>query len=210
MLADPRVTYNQYSRGYQDGTYRWMPGLDETVDAILVPAHHAMAGTDGAFLPHTQSGKYKDFQINGQSVGEMGIEACFAAHWGIPVIMMHGDEAACNEATRLYPWIVAVCVKTAVDHDRCTGPGPNEARQLVADGIHEAINKLRAGTCQPFAPDLPMTIAVTMRDAADAEVAAQKPSVERVDEFTVQGRAERHGDVMKWLSGTGLDMPDPT
>lgn len=209
MLSDPRVTYNIRSRGYQGAEYRWMPGLDGTVDAFLVPAHHAMAGTEGAFLPHTETTLYREVQINGQSVGEIGLEACFAAHWDIPVIMMHGDEAACDEARMLYPWIVAVPVKKAVDRDHCTGPELDVAHRLVADGIARALDNLRSGTCQPFAPTLPMTITIRMRDAADAEARAAKPTVERVDEVTIQGYAEQYCDVMKWLSGSGLNMPGP-
>ena len=98
MLADPRITYLGKSRGYQDGKLRWMPGLDETVDGFLVPGHHAMAGTPGAFLPHTWSLEWADFRLNGQSVGEMGIEACFAGHWDIPAIFAQSDTAACRRA----------------------------------------------------------------------------------------------------------------
>jgi hypothetical protein len=31
------------------------PDLDESVDGLLLMGHHAKAGTDGAFLPHTWS-----------------------------------------------------------------------------------------------------------------------------------------------------------
>ncbi|MGD0113322.1 MAG: M55 family metallopeptidase, partial [Armatimonadota bacterium] len=37
MVADPRITYLQKSRGYQGAEFRWMPGLDETVDGFMVP-----------------------------------------------------------------------------------------------------------------------------------------------------------------------------
>ena len=68
MLDDRRVTYLTKSRGYQDGKLRWMPGLDHTVDGFLVPGHHAMAGTQMAFLPHTWALESADFRISGQSV----------------------------------------------------------------------------------------------------------------------------------------------
>ena len=51
-----------------------MPGLDESVDGLLLMAHHAKAGAEGAFLPHTQTLDWEDFRINGQSVGEIGID----------------------------------------------------------------------------------------------------------------------------------------
>src|SRR5574340_344789 len=127
MVTDPRVSYLQKSRGYQDGKFRWLPGLDESVDGFLVPGHHAKAGTAGAFLPHTWTVEWADFQINGQSVGEMGIEACYAGHWDIPVILAQGDDYACREAEGMFPGATTACVKHATGHDTCEGPAPEAA-----------------------------------------------------------------------------------
>jgi D-amino peptidase len=209
MVTDPRVTYLWRSRGYQGEEFRWMPGLDETVDGFMVPGHHAMAGTPNAFLPHTWNLDWADFQIDGQSVGEMGIEACFAGHWGIPVILAHGDEAACREAEGMFPGVVTACVKRAVDHDTCTGLDPDAAHRLLAEKVTEAVGKLRAGQCQPFAPALPMTVTLRMTSAEAAERAATRPGVERVGDATVQGVVTRRADVVNWLLGTGLDMERP-
>jgi D-amino peptidase len=209
MLADPRVTYLERSRGYQGREFRWMPGLDGTVDGLMVPGHHAMAGTAGAFLPHTWTLEWTDFRINGRSVGEMGIEACFAGHWGIPVILAQGDEAACREAEGMFPGIVTACVKRAVSHDACGGLDPTSARRLTADKVTQAIHNLRAGQCQAFQPTLPMTVTITMTTAEKADEAAKRPGVERTGELTVQGHVERHCGVVKWILGTGLDMTSP-
>jgi D-amino peptidase len=207
MLADRRVTYLQRSRGHQQGEFRWMPGLDGTVDGFMVPGHHAMAGTAGAFLPHTWTLEWSDFRINGQSVGEMGIEACFAGHWGIPVILAQGDGAACKEAEAMFPGIVTACVKHAVNPDTCEGLDPASARGLTVERVSEAIHRLRAGHCRPFQPRLPMTVTIRMITAEKAEEAAKKPGVQRTDEWTVECQVERHCDVVKWILGTGLDMP---
>ena len=58
-------------------------------------------------------------------------------------------------------------------------------------GIAEAVENLRKGACKPFAPKLPMPVAIRMRTVADADAAvANRPdSVERVDDFTVRGHA---------------------
>jgi len=208
MKADPRITYLGRSTGYQDGKRRWMPGLDGSVDGLLLPGHHAKAGTGGAFLPHTWSLAWADFQINGQSVGEIGIEACFAAHWDIPLILTQGDEAAAAEVQRQYPWVVTVAHKRALSNDLCTGLDADAARELTATKVAEAIGELRAGRARPFKPDLPLTLTVRMTSPEAAERACARPTVRRVDETTVEGRVERHCDVVSWLLGTGLDMPD--
>jgi D-amino peptidase len=209
MLADPRVTYLEKSRGLQDGKLRWLPGLDETVDGFMVPGHHARAGTADAFLPHTWSLDWADFQINGQSVGEMGIEACFAGHWSVPVILAQGDEAGCREAEGMFPGIVTACVKRAVSPDVCGGLDAASARRLTAEKVAEAIGRLRAGEGRPFRPALPMTVAIRMATEPKAEAAARRPGVRRVDALTVEARVDRHCDVVKWIADTGLDVQAP-
>jgi len=206
MLSDPRVMYLESPRGYQDGKLRWLPGLDDTVDGLMLPGHHAKAGTEGAFLPHSWTLEWADFRINGQSVGEMGIETCFAGHWDIPLIMMQGDEAGCREAEEQFPGVVTACVKRAESHDLCSGLDAESARRLTAQKVTEAIEKARTSQFKPYKPTLPMTVTIQMRAAEKAEATAQKPGVRRIDEYTVECQVERQCDVVKWILGTGLDM----
>jgi len=208
ILQDPRVTFLPKSRGRQGSEFRWLPGLDEATDALMLPGHHARAGTPGAFLPHTWMGAWADFRINGHSVGEIGIEACFAGHFGVPLALVQGDEAACAEAEALCPGVVTACVKRAESADACSGNDPASARELTARKAVEAVEKARAGELAPYAPDLPMSVAIRMRTADGAEAAARRPGVTRTDEFTVEGRVERCADVVKWILGTGLQMQE--
>ena len=59
------------SRGYDDNSFRWMPGLNETVDGLMRMGHHAKAGTQHAFLPHTEDADWDDFStiISGKCSG---------------------------------------------------------------------------------------------------------------------------------------------
>jgi D-amino peptidase len=210
MLRDPRVTYLERSTGFQAGAFRWMPGLDHTVDALLLPGHHARAGTPGAFLPHTWTLAWADFRINGQSVGELGIEACFAGHWDIPLIFVQGDAAGCREAEAQFPGVVTANVKHALTRDRCAGLDAAAARALTAQKVAEAITRLRIAKPRPYKPTLPMTIQIQMISPEAAEKAARRPGVRRIDETTVEGEVSQQCDVVKWINGTGLGMEAPT
>ena len=153
MLEDPRITYQHHRLGVEDGKRRWMPGLNETVTGFMLPGHHAMAGTPGSFLPHTWNFDWADFRINGQPVGEMGIEACFAGHWDIPVIFASGDAAACAEAEQLFPGIVTSVVKWGTSwREQCHGMDPKAAHLQNAAKMAEAIAKLKRGECRPYKP----------------------------------------------------------
>jgi D-aminopeptidase len=73
--------------------------------------------------------------------------------------------------------------------------------------VAEAIEGLRAGKMRPYKPTLPMTIALRMRTMDAAAKAAQRPGVRRLDDHTVEARVGSQAEVVKWLLGTGLDMP---
>jgi D-amino peptidase len=185
-----------------------MPGLDHTVHALMLPGHHAKAGTPQAFLPHAWSLQWADFRINGQSVGEIGIESCYAGHWDIPLIFVQGDDAACEETRQQFPDVVRTSVKRATGPETAAGLNPAAAHRETARGAAEAITKLRAGGLRPYKPTLPMTVQVRMTTMEAAAKVSERPGVRRLDDHTVEGRVGQQSEVVKWLLGTGLDM-DP-
>jgi D-amino peptidase len=205
MFSDPRITYLDKSRGYDGQSLRWMPGLDTTVDGLMLMGHHARAATPRAFLPHTWTLEWTDFRINGQSVGEIGIETCFAGHWGVPLILAQGDEAMCQEVEAQFPAAVTACVKRAEGPDLCTGPDAEAARRLTAEKVAEAIRKMRSARPAPYGPSLPMRVAIRMESEIAAEAAARKPGVRRTDPYTVECEVNRQCDVVKWINGTGVE-----
>ncbi|MEP7365132.1 MAG: M55 family metallopeptidase [Acidobacteriota bacterium] len=205
LLMDPRITYLYRSVGMENGKRRWMPGMDQSVDGLLLPGHHAKTFTPGAFLPHTWNFEWADFTINGMSVGEIGIETCFAGHWDVPLIFVQGDEAACAETRLQFPGVVTAAVKRGTT-DACTGLEPDAAHRATAKGIAEAIEGLRAGKMKPYKPKLPMTVTLRFRTMDSAAKAGQRPGVLRLDDHTVEARVGNQSEVVKWLLGTGLDM----
>lgn len=74
---------------------------------------HAMAGAKGVLL-HSQSFNVRNIFLNGQPVGEIGQVAAIAGQFDIPVIMLSGDQAACDEVLTLQPKAETVAVKRLV------------------------------------------------------------------------------------------------
>jgi D-amino peptidase len=70
---------------------------DKLYDGILFIGQHAMSGDKDAVLPHSQSFTVQNIFINNRPVGEIGQVAAIAGYFGIPVIMLAGDQAACDE-----------------------------------------------------------------------------------------------------------------
>jgi D-aminopeptidase len=81
--------------------------LNETWDLALIGAH----GMQGAAAPLSHSFSSRNPQrwfIDGREVGEVGVIAAWAACRGVPLVLVHGFEAACREATRLCPEVQCV------------------------------------------------------------------------------------------------------
>lgn len=208
LLSDPRITYLFKAVGMEDGKRRWLPGLDASFAGFMCPGHHAKPSTPGSFLPHAWNLEWLDFKINGLSVGEIGIETCYAGYWDIPLIFVQGDEAACYEARQQFPGVVTSAVKRGGPNpEMCTGLDPESGRRETARGVTESIKALQAGKMRPFKPTLPITITLRMRTMDAAAKAAKRPGVLRLDDHTVEARLGRQADVVKWLIDTGLDMP---
>lgn len=92
-----------------------MEGLDETFDAVIFVGYHAKAGTPRGVFAHTGSGIVRDLVVNGQSVGEGGMNAMMAAWYGVPVVLVTGDDVAVEQQRETAPGVRTVAVKRAIN-----------------------------------------------------------------------------------------------
>ena len=93
--------YDQLPRGIKIvmGGASLLSVIDETFDGIILLGHHAMAGTPNGVMAHTfSSAEIADMRLNERSIGEIAMEALQFGSVGVPVIMVSGDDKACNEA----------------------------------------------------------------------------------------------------------------
>jgi D-amino peptidase len=210
MFQDSRVTYHKKAAVTSGDLRYWMEGL-ETCDGLMLMGHHAKAGTEGAFLPHTWTGAWADVRLNGQSVGELGIEACFGGHWDVPFMLVQGDDYTEREVARTYPGTLMATVKKAEGNDACSGSNPSTARALTAERVAEAVTR-GPDSFAPYQPDLPMTATIEYHQEEEAAKAAARAAVVRVDAVTVAAILERRCDVVKWILGCGATVSprDPT
>ena len=84
--------------------------VDEAA-AIVCIGMHARANTNG-FLAHTYT--YEPaFRVNGLDITETQIIALSAARWGVPVIMVSGDDVLETQLRPEFPDLEYAVVKTA-------------------------------------------------------------------------------------------------
>src|SRR5208283_1219786 len=89
--------------------------LDTSYSAMIFIGQHAMAGARNGILSHSFSSLgIQNIWVNGKPTGEIGGRVMLAGYFGIPVIMLSGDTAACAELHDYVPQAECAEVKTGV------------------------------------------------------------------------------------------------
>lgn len=188
---DPRAIYETPNAGLI------MPSLDATFAGVVLLGHHARAGTINAFLDHTvSSASWFDYSINGQSLGEMGLEAAYAGHFDVPVIAVSGDEATAVEAREIFGSVECAVVKWAIGRNRAKCLSPADAQQRIHDAVFTAVKNV--AQYKPFKPSLPAKIQLTLYRSDMADDFATHPGIERIDARTISRTITSLLDVTKF------------
>lgn len=116
----------------------------EDCDGVVLLGYHAMAGTPGAVLEHSYSSKeIQNVWMNGRAIGEIGFDAAIAGEYGMPVIMVSGDDKACAEAREFLPHVTTACVKKAMSVNGAMLLPPEAAHRLIFEKAREAVENLK-------------------------------------------------------------------
>ena len=131
-------------------------GLDDSFAGIVMLGLHAMNGTSDGVLHHTQSSKGENrYWYNGVESGELAQSAIYAAHFGVPPILVTGDEATCREARKFYgDACVTVAVKKGLSREAAILKPFEETRRDLFEGAKRAMAAIPQ--CKPYRVEFPI------------------------------------------------------
>ena len=174
----------------QDEWTEYTEFLEQGVDAALFVGMHARAGTTEGVLNHTVSGRdYQNLWFNGTLVGETGINAALCGTWGCPVLMVTGDQAACQEGRELLgDGLTTVQVKRGTGVQSARNLVPSRAREAIEAGTKQALSDLNA--VQPYDPGKPSEIKVEFKWTGPVDKLRHRVGVEKLDDRTIVSRAD--------------------
>jgi D-amino peptidase len=191
---DPRAIYETPA---EPSGGRVMPALDDSFGGVVLLGHHARAGTLNGFLDHTMNSRqWFEYRINGQPVGEIGIEAAYAGHFYVPVIAVSGDKAAVREAQELLGPVAGAAVKWGVGRNRARCLALPTAHQVIRDAVRRGMEA--TPELAPFRPELPAVVELTLYRSDFADAYAARPGVERVNARTVRRTVDSLLDICRW------------
>ncbi|WBQ04162.1 M55 family metallopeptidase [Kribbella sp. CA-293567] len=177
-LLDPRVTLIK-GRPKPMGM---IEGLTPEYDAVVCVGFHARAGILGVLSHSFMGHEIEDIWLDDRPVGEIGLLHATAAAYGVPVVLLTGDDAACAETTGWDPSVATVPVKFAKDRFAAQLVPVAEARAAIESATGTA---LRAPRATPAADRTTHRLAVRWQNASVASHLPAIPGVTRTDDRTV-------------------------
>lgn len=118
--------------------------FNDDVEAMLVVGQHSMAGTKDGNLSHTSyNHDWVDrVMFNGTPAGELRFRAMLAGRFGIPTILVTGDDFTCREARELNPKILTAEVKKSTGDESALSLSARDAQALIEAKSREALARI--------------------------------------------------------------------
>ncbi|MBQ7393217.1 MAG: M55 family metallopeptidase [Lentisphaeria bacterium] len=177
--------------------------IDSSYDAFVMIGAHCMHSTLGHMSHSYNSHGTARLTLNGREIGEIGLGARIGAYFGVPLILVSGDQAACREAEQeIGPEVVTVQVKEAWSRYTAINYSPEKVHRLLRDGAEAALKKLPEIPCLPMEKHYGMTKHfMCPNQAFPLEMTGGK----RLDECTVQFESDDLIDLVAqsygWAAG---------
>ena len=166
-----------------------MEGVDEGFDAaIFIGYHSGTTNPDGVRAHTMSSANLAGVKLNGMPVHEAGLNAAIAGHFGVPVVMVSGDDATIEETRAIVGDVEGAVVKRAISFHAATTLTPAAGRALIREKVEAALRRL--DDFEPFVLDTPVVLELTYKNYRPAQVAAMMPGIERADAHSIRYTGE--------------------
>jgi D-amino peptidase len=187
-----------------------MQGIDSTFDAVLFVGYHAATTNPAGVRAHTlSSAHYAAVKLNGTAVPEAGISAAIAGHYGVPVVMISGDNVAVSEAQQLIDRNMAgAVVKQAIGFHSAATLTPQAAEKIIRAQAKAGVE--RRAQIKPWLLKKPVHLDLTFKNYRPAEVMALLPIIQRTDAHTIRFDGKDMLEVSRMLEFIGEYSSDLT
>jgi D-amino peptidase len=171
-----------------------MEGIDDGFTAAFCIGYHGMAGTAHATIDHTYTERVRAVRLNGRMVGELGLNAALAGSFGVPVVLVSGDQSLAAEAAELLgDGVEAVVVKQAVSRFAARSVSPDVARARIREAAARALRR----HVPPVTIPAPVTLEVEFAHTHQADMAELVPGSTRPDGRTICFTAADYREVFR-------------
>ena len=169
---DKRATFDFHTIDFDP----YSTGLDASLDAIVCIGMHPRARTPGGFMAHTINSEVA-IRVNGVDFTETHIIAASAARFGVPVIMVSGDNTLGEELKPDFPEMEYVAGKTSKSLNSAEPLPRAEVDRRIETAAKSAMEKFIAGKFRPYYLRPPFDFQLSWRNRQEAGLAKRTPLV---------------------------------
>ena len=175
-----------------------MQGIDSTFDAAIFIGYHSATTSATGVRAHTMSSALLTrVALNGTPMSEAGINAAIAAHYGVPVVMISGDDAIVSQARQQLGNIEGAVVKRAISFHSAATMTPEAGQALIRERAKAAVT--RRDELRQTPTTKPITLEVSFKNYRPVELLSYLPNVQRVDAHTIRFVGRDMIEVSKFL-----------
>lgn len=181
---DARARLNSGSPNH----FSMVQGVDSGVDGAFFIGYHARAGSLHAILDHTwSSARVANVWLNDRIIGEFGLNASVCGYFGVPALMVSGDQTVCAEALEWVPGLETAQVKTAAGRYSAECLPLAASQKIIRETAERAVRNFIAGKHPPALKTAsPVTLRVEFLASQMADAASIMPGSRRVDGRTLE------------------------
>ncbi len=175
-----------------------MEGIDSSFSAAMFIGYHsATTNTQGVRAHTISSATFAAVRLNGQPMSESGINATIAGFFGVPVVMVSGDEQAVGEVQKMIGNVEGAIVKKAISFHAAAVMTPEASQALIRAKAKAAV--LRLKEFRPTPARGPFQLELTYKSYTPAEMMSYLPGTERVDAHTIRFGAASIVDISRFI-----------
>jgi D-amino peptidase len=175
-----------------------MEGIDSTFGAVIFIGYHAATTSTTGVRAHTMSSALLTrIALNGVSQSEAGINAAIAAQYGVPVVMITGDDAIVSETKQRLGNLEGVVVKRAIGFHSAATLTPEVGQARIRQQAKTAV--MRRAEMKPYTMTKPLTVEVSFKNYRPVELLGYLPNIQRIDAHTVRFVGRDMVEISKFL-----------
>lgn len=161
-----------------------MEGISAEKDAVLFIGYHTKASHQGV-LNHTYNSRViQSIKINGQHIGEFGMNALLAGAFNVPVVFVSGCDLTVAEAKKHVPAIGYNQTKRSINRVAAESLHPNVSCERIRTGVKDALQKRTV--ILPYRLDDAYTFELCFVNTLCADAAGTLPIVEQTTPVCVR------------------------
>lgn len=162
-----------------------MDGIDRgAYMGCMLLGYHAGVGNAGGTLSHTMSSRViMSFKVNGIEMSEAMLSAATAAHFGVPLLMISGDDVFLDETVPVLQPAVSVKTKESRGFLSSLSPSPQRVQADIRAAAAAAVRK--AGQAKAYHVEGPYEVEMVLKNRVTLELLAYLPQFTRRDANTI-------------------------